>query len=116
MRIGAMIIGIFGAAAGFIGAIVVLAIGGIGVGLGAEGGGQVVGAGVGALLMSLVGLVGATLAIAKPRLAAALMAVSAIVGLVLIFVGYILATVLLLIAALLAFLGRHSETDTPSDG
>ncbi len=116
MRIAALIIGILGAVAGLIGAIVVLAVGGIGVVLEAEGGGEVVGLGFGALLMSVIGLVGATLAISKPKLAATLMAVSAIVGLVLIFVGYILATVLLLIAALLAFLGRHSETDTPSDG
>ena len=58
------------------------------------------------MAMSIIGLVGAALAMGKPRFAALLMAVSAIVGLVLISFGYILATVLLLIAAVLAFLGR----------
>ena len=55
---------------------------------------------------SVVGLVGAVLSMAKPRLAASLMLVSAIVGVVAVFVAYLLATLLLLIATALTFLGR----------
>ena len=106
MRIAALIIGIFGAAAAFVGALLAMLFGGVGVALDESEGEQIVVLGMVALLMSIVGLVGAALSIAKPRAAAVLMALSAIVGVVLIFVAYIVATVLLLIAAVLAFLGR----------
>ena len=58
--------------------------------------------------MSIVGLVGAALAIAKPRVSVVLMALSAVLGLIFISAFYIPATILLLVAALLAFLGRKS--------
>ena len=112
MKIAALIIGIFGAMAGFIGAIIALTVGGIGAAFGQ--GTEVAWLGFGALVMSVVGLVGAALAIAKPRVAAVLMAVSAILGVIFVFVAYILATVLLLVAALLAFLGRERRADSGS--
>jgi hypothetical protein len=59
--------------------------------------------------MSVLGLVGAALSIATPRLAALLMLISAVVGLIAISVGYIMATILWGIAALLAFLGRERK-------
>ena len=107
MKIAALIIGIFGAMAGFIGAIVALFLGGIGAAFGA--GTEVAWLGFGALAMSVVGLVGAALSIAKPRAAAVLMVISAILGVIFVFVAYILATILLLVAALLAFLGRERQ-------
>lgn len=115
MRIAALIIGIFGAIAGFIGAILAIVFGGIGAGLGAEEGGQIAAFGFIALLISIIALVGAALAIAKPKISAATMAGCAVVGVILISAAYALATILLLIAALLAFLGRHSETDMSSE-
>lgn len=66
--------------------------------------------GFGAIVMSVVGLVGAALAIAKPRIAAVLMMVSAVLGFVFVTLFYSLATVLLLVATLLAFLGREGKT------
>ena len=115
MKIAALIIGIFGAMAGFIGSIVAIVAGGIGTGLGVDEGEQIAAFGFIALLISIIALVGAALAIAKPRLSAAMMGVSAVVGVILISFGYIIATVLLLIAALLAFLGRRSGTDSSSN-
>ena len=110
MRIAALVIGIFGSIAAFIGALLAMFVGGVGAALGDGESEEVILLGLGALVMSVVGLVGAALSVAKPRAAAALMATSAIVGVILVFVAYIFATVLLLIAALLAFLGRKSAS------
>ena len=112
MKIAALIIGIFGSMAGFIGAIIGLFIGGIGAAFGA--GEEVAWLSFAALGMSIVGLVGAALAMAKPRAAAGLMVVSAVLGTILIFVFYILAAVLLIVAAFLAFLGRERKTNAES--
>ena len=107
MRIAALIVGIFGAMAGFIGALVALAVGGIGGAIEVEGAETVIIGGWIALLMSVVALVGAALSMAKPRVAAGLMAVSAIVGVIAVFAAYVLATILLTVAAIFAFLGRQ---------
>ncbi len=107
MRIAALIIGIFGAGAGFIGALIALLIGGIGSAIGDSEAVSIGKFGVGALGLSIVALAGAALAIAKPKFSAFLMSVSAIVGLILISFGWVVATVLLLIAAILAFIGRN---------
>ena len=109
MKIASLIVGILGAMAGFIISILVIVTGGIGVGLGAETGAEIAVRGFGALVMSVVALVGAALAVAKPRVSVALMTISAIAGVILISAGYALPAVLLLIAALFAFLGRRSE-------
>ena len=114
MRIAALIVGIFGAIAAFIGSVFALLIGGLGGALGVEEAGTVVVGGSIALLMSIVGLIGAALSIAKPRVAAALMGISAIVGLIAVFAAYVLGTVLLIIAAILAFLGRQRDTEATS--
>ena len=107
MRIAALIIGIFGSVAGFIGAVFAVFVGGLGGAFGAEGAEQVTGLGFGALIASIVALVGAALAITKPRTSAILMGVSAIAGLIFVSFAFVLGTILLLIATLLAFLGRN---------
>ena len=109
MRIAALIVGIIGSIAAFAGALFALFFGAVGTAIDAEGGAEVTGLGFGALLMSIVALVGAALAMGKPRLAAALMAISAVAGLILVSFAYVLGTVLLLIAALLAFLARNEK-------
>lgn len=106
MKLAALIVGIFGSMAGFIAAIFGLIFGGIDAAIG--GGAGIVWQSFGAMGMSVVGLVGAALAIAKPRIAAGAMVVSAIGGTISISLFYAPAAVLLLIAALLAFLGRKS--------
>ena len=106
MKLAALIIGIFGSMAGFIAAILGLIVGGIDFAIG--GGPQIAWQSFGAMGMSVVGLVGAALAIAKPRIAAGGMLVSAVLGTIFISLFYLPAAVLLLIAAILAFLGRKS--------
>ena len=112
MRIAGLIIGVIGSIAGFIGAVVALAIGGIGEVIEAEGSRTVTTGAIVAIAASIVGLVGAVLSMAKPRLAAGLMLGSAIVGIIAVFVAYILATILLIIASLLTFLGRDEKRNT----
>ena len=74
--------------------------------------GTVVSLGWSALFFSLVGLVGAGLSLAKPRIAAAIMLVASIAIAISISLFAAIATPLLLIAALLAFLGRHKREET----
>ncbi|MFH1142001.1 MAG: hypothetical protein V1724_10195 [Chloroflexota bacterium] len=113
MRIAALVIGIIGAMAGFIGGLIALVAGGIAGAFGAESAGTVEGLGLAGIGFSVVGLVGAALAIAKPKVAAILMVISAVGGIISIFVAYILAALLLGIAALLAFLGRNKRVPAP---
>ncbi len=65
-----------------------------------------------ALAFSLVGLVGAALALAKPRAAAAIMLVAGIAVAISVSLFAVIATPLFLVAALLAFLGRHKTEET----
>lgn len=107
MRIAALALGVLGAAAGFIAAVYVVFIGGFGASLGAEGGEQVfVAQGLGAVGASVAGLVGAVLAMPKPKASAIIMGLSAIAGLIFVAAAFIPGTILLLLAALFAFLGR----------
>ena len=107
MRLAGLIIGLLGAAAGFVGAVLAIAFGGLGQALDAEGAGMVTSLGFLALGASIVGLVGAALSMGKPRLAASLMFVSAFVGTVAVSYAYVFAALLLVIGAGLTFLGRH---------
>ena len=106
MKLAALIVGIFGSMAGFIAAIFGLIFGGIDFAVG--GGAGIVWQSFGAMGMSVVGLVGAALAIAKPRIAVGLLLLSAVLGTIFISLFYVPAAVMLVIAALLAFLGRKS--------
>ena len=106
MRTAGLIVGILGSFAGFIGAVIALLLGGVGLALGADKAESVTAWAFVALGASIMGLVGAALSMAKPRAAAGLMLASAIVGTVAVEVAYLLAAVLLLIGAILAFLGR----------
>ena len=109
MRIAALVLGIIGSTVGFIAALQFLFANTVKTDADLGGIGEVVTLGLGALLISIVAFVGATLAKSKPGLAAALMAASAIVGFVLVFTAYIPASVLLLAAATLAFLDRDKR-------
>ncbi len=107
MRIAGLIIGIFGGLAGLMGGACALFIGGVGEALGAEGAEEVIGLGWLAFVASIVGLVGAALALSKPKFAALLMVIAGVVGLIAVFVAFILGTILFGLAALLTFLGRN---------
>jgi hypothetical protein len=64
-----------------------------------------------ALFFSLLGLVGAALSLAKPRIAAVIMLVAAIAVGISISLFAVIASPLFLVAALLAFLGRHTSRE-----
>ncbi len=98
MRTIGMVVGILGGAAGLIASAMVLH--------GAERDVWVRLSSVG-LAASALGLVGATLAPWRPRLAIALMIVSAIVGVAAVTIMYAPAAALLAVSSLLVFLGRR---------
>ncbi|MDI6894838.1 MAG: hypothetical protein QME70_09585 [Bacillota bacterium] len=107
MRIAALILGILGGLAGIGGAVFVLFFGGAGAVLAAEGAFTVVKLGVAAVPLSILGLIGGALALAKPKVAGVLMLISAFGGLIAISMGYAVAFILLLVGAVFAFVGRR---------
>ena len=109
MKIAALILGILGGLLGMGGAIFAVFVGGVGGAFGAEDAGMVTGLGVAAVIISIVGLVGGALALAKPKAAGLIMIASAIGGLIAISAGYFIAGPLLLIAGILALLGNKNE-------
>ena len=111
MRTGALVLGIIAGLAGIVSAVLALFVGGLGGAFEAEGSGTIVGLGWSALFFSLLGLVGAALSLAKPRIAAAIMLVAAIAVGISISLFAVIASPLFLVAALLAFLGRHTSRE-----
>jgi len=107
MRFGAMVLGVIGGIFGLGGAAFALAVGGIGEALEVEKAGQTVWQGWAAVFLTLVGFLGAALAIVRPKLAAFLMFVAGVGGIIAVFVAYIFGGILLIIAALLAFFARR---------
>jgi hypothetical protein len=79
MRTGAIVLGIIAGLAGLMSAVLALMAGGIGAAVEAEGASQIIGLGWSALGLSLLlGLIGATLWIAKPQLAPMIMATAGV--------------------------------------
>jgi hypothetical protein len=74
MRTGAIVIGIIAGLAGLVSAVLALMVGGIGAAVEPEGASQLIGLGWSALGLSLLGLLGAALWIAKPQLTPLIMA------------------------------------------
>lgn len=111
MRTGALVLGIIAGIFGILSAVLALFVGGMGTAFESEGAGTVVGLGWSALGFSLLGLIGAALAMAKPILAAVIMLVAAVAIGISISLFAVIATPLFLVAALLAFLGRHTSRE-----
>jgi hypothetical protein len=79
MRTGAIVLGIIAGLAGLMSAVLALMVGGLGAAVEAEGASQIIGLGWSALGLSLLlGLIGATLWIAKPQLAPMIMATAGV--------------------------------------
>ena len=87
MRTGAIVMGIVAGLAGLLSAVLALVVGGLGAVFEAEGASQVIGLGWSAVGLSLLGLIGAALWIAKPQLGELIMAATgiAIVGSISLF-------------------------------
>lgn len=95
------VLGLIGGIFGFFGAIIALFVGGLGGAFGASGASTIVGLGWGAMLLSIVGIVGSVVVKHKSKLGGWLMIISAVGGLICISFFYILSFVLLLIAGLM---------------
>lgn len=99
---GETILGITGGIFGIIGSIFAIIVGGIGAAFGVGLG--VVYLGFGAIVFSIIGIVGAVLD--NKKIAAGLMLIAGVGGVIMVSVGYIIAAPLLIIAAILAFRKR----------
>ena len=102
MKTAALVLGIIGGIGGFIGAIIALAIGGIGSAFGSSGANTVMGLAWIAIPFALVGIIGGAIAIAKPTAAGILMLIGGIGGIIAISVGFIFGGPLLIIGGILA--------------
>lgn len=110
MRIAALILGILGGLFGLGGAIMVLFVGGAASAFNAEGAETVASLGLAAIPFSILGIVGGSLALSKPKVAGWLMLISAIGGTIAISAGYALGGIMLFIAAIFALIeGRKSK-------
>jgi hypothetical protein len=109
-----MVLGIIGGVIGLFAAGAALAIGGIGGAVGAEQAATVVSLGWAALALSMLGIVGGALALAKPRLAGTFMVLAGIGGIISISLVYIVVGPLLLIGGLLALLAPRRAKTVPA--
>ena len=75
-----------------------------------QGSQQVVGLGLLALFVSLVGIVGGAIANAKPKIAGILMLISGIVGFIAISAAYLIAGPLLIIGGIMAILESRKQS------
>lgn len=108
MKTASLVIGILGGVFGIISAIMALAVGGLGQAFHTHNGTEVAQLGWLALVCALVGILGAGLVMAKPRLGAAILLIAAIGITISISFFAVVAAPLLFIAAVLGFFGRKS--------
>ena len=107
MRTGAIVIGIIAGLAGLVSAV--LMVGGVGAAVEAEGASQVIGLGWSALGLSLLGLIGAALWIAKPQLATLIMATAGVAIVLSISMFAVIARPLFLVRRFWAEFGRRPK-------
>ncbi len=95
-------LGLLGGIFGLIGAITAIMFGGLGQALNASGASSIVGAGVMAIVFSIIGIVGAVLVKSRNRTAGYMMLISAFGGLICISLAYVISFILLLIGGIMA--------------
>lgn len=110
MRVAALILGVLGGVIGLFMAGGALVIGGVGAAVGAQGASTVIGGGWLALALSILGIIGGALAMAKPKLAGWFMVIAAVGGFISVFMAYIVAAPLLLIGGILALVSKGKAT------
>jgi len=96
------ILGLIGGIIGFFAGIAALLIGSLASAFSVSGGSTAIGLGFGAILFSIIGIVGAALVKSKTKIAGYLMIISAIGGLICVSVFYILSFILLIIGGIMA--------------
>jgi DNA-directed RNA polymerase subunit RPC12/RpoP len=103
------ILGLLGGIIGFFAGIAAIGIGGLGSAFGASNADTVIMGGFGAIIFSILGIIGAAIVRKQTKTAGYLMIVAAIGGLICIFVFYILSFILLILAGILAV--KHAPED-----
>ncbi|MDP4155296.1 MAG: DUF4064 domain-containing protein [Bacillota bacterium] len=97
--------GIFGIFGGFIG----MFVGGVDAAV--NGHSDIIGLGVGAIVLSILGIIGSVVVKFKPKLGGAFMAIAAIGGTICISMFYILPGVLLIIAGLMGLFRKNKSAN-----
>ncbi len=109
MRTGAIVLGIIAGLAGLVSAVLALMVGGVGAAFEPEGASQIIGLGWSALGLSLLGLIGAALWIAKPQLAPLIMTAAGVAIVFSISMFAVIARPLFLVAALLGRVRQEAQ-------
>ncbi|MCM8819428.1 MAG: hypothetical protein NC925_01365 [Candidatus Omnitrophica bacterium] len=109
MKRAALILGIIGGVAGIGGALFALIVGGVGSVFEMVDAFTVVGLGLVAIPLSILGIVGGALAMTKPKPAGIMMLIGGIGGIIAISAGYIIAGPLLILAGIIALLEAKKE-------
>lgn len=107
MFVMGLIAGIFG----IIASLIAMFVGGLGSALSVSGSSSVTGLGIAALLLSILGIVGAALSKSKPKLAGWFMLVSGVGGFISISMFYILSGVLFVVAGFMGVLSKKKSPD-----
>jgi len=97
--------GIFGVFSGFFGMI----IGGVDAAFSASGQSDIIGLGVGAIILSILGIIGSVVVKFKPKLGGMFMTIAAIGGIICISMFYILPGILLIIGGLMGLFRKNKE-------
>jgi len=95
------VLGLIGGIFGIISGIMAMGVGGLGAAFDAEGAATVGNLGIGAVLLSTLGIVGSIIVRKKAKLGGILMTIAAIGGIICISAFYILPGILLAIAGLM---------------
>ncbi|PKR82412.1 DUF4064 domain-containing protein [Heyndrickxia camelliae] len=103
------VLGLLGGIFGFIGAFMALFIGGVDAAFNSSGESEIIGLGWGAVLLSILGIVGSVVVRSKAKLGGIFLLISAIGGLICISMFYILPSVLLLIAGLMGLFRKDKD-------
>lgn len=101
------VLGLFGGIIGFLAGSVAIIVGSLGSAFAAKGASDIIGLGFGAIIFSIIGIIGAATVKSKTKIAGYLMIISAIGGLICISAFYILSFILLIVAGIMAVI--HKE-------
>jgi hypothetical protein len=112
MRTASLVLGIIGGVFGIIAGLLAMLFGGASAAFEAKGAGTVVGLGIAAVFIGIVGIVGGSLALRYPRAAAILQLASGLFGFIAVSLFWIFSGILLIIGAALAFFGREKSRVT----
>jgi len=108
-KIAVLVLGILGGLIGIASGLATMGLGGLGSALGVEGAGGIVRRGVGAIILSIIGIIGAGIVGTHSKASGVLMLFSAIIGFLIIFPFYIPASALLLAGGILALIEKRGK-------